>query len=248
LYPVLRRLDAFYRNPNLAAITCHPDPLDIAALMAENKIILVSLQADERKIPELERMVLGATIISQIQMAALVGGIKQPPYLLYVDEVHNFVTTALDVMARQARQKGLGLYVATQYLKSLTSKTLDAFMGTVGTIGVFETDDADARQVATYLKASFDASDMASLGKHKMAVSMRSASGSRAAFSLDPAYAPPADDVPEHVAREVYLRGKSVENFTPKPYSVVKAWLDDRYKPKKQAKKDEQDELSEPLD
>ncbi|MCC7452339.1 MAG: type IV secretion system DNA-binding domain-containing protein [Anaerolineae bacterium] len=245
MYPILRRLDMFYINPILLTLTCHPDSLDIAQLMSGNKIILVSLHADERKIPELQRMVLGATIISQIQMAALAGGITQPPYLLYVDEVHNFVTTSLDVIARQARQKGLGLCVATQYLKSLTNRTLDAFLGTIGTIGAFETDDADARLVSSYMKPGFDVSDLTNLGKHKMAISMRSAEGGRAAFSLDPAFAPPADETPECIERELYLRRKSVENYTPKTFGEVKAWLDEKYRPKKPPKN--RGEFSDPV-
>jgi hypothetical protein len=230
----LRRLDPFYSNPHLSAITCHPDPLDFERLMGENKIILVSVHADEKKVPELQRNILGATVVSQLQMAALAGAIRDPknrPYLLYVDEVQEFVTTSLDQVARQARQKGLGLIVATQYLKSLAGKTLDAFLGTIGTICAFECEDADARIVLSQMRP-FEVADLAGMGKYRAVVSMRSADGTnRAAFNLEPTNAPDVSKEDEYVERELYLRRLSVKNYTPKPYSEVKEWLNARYNP-----------------
>jgi Type IV secretion-system coupling protein DNA-binding domain len=251
LYPVLRRLDAFYRNKLLLPITCHPDSLNIPKLISENKIILVSLRADETQVPAAERMVLGATIISQIQMAALAGAIRKEPYLLYIDEVHNFITTSLAKTFVEIRKRGLGLVVANQYFKQLTGETLDALMGTVGSLIAFECDDADAKLLAPYMKPEIDTSHLVKMGKFNAAVSVRSAEGQRAAFTIQTLEQPKStvhERIREAKSKEHWLRKKSVENYTPKPYSVVKQWLDDRYKskPTPQPTSGEDDEFIEP--
>ncbi|MBN2472751.1 MAG: hypothetical protein JXN59_18655 [Anaerolineae bacterium] len=58
--PVLRRLNTFYRNMALRAIACHPKPLNLRQPMAENKIILISLNADEARMLAKQRELLGA--------------------------------------------------------------------------------------------------------------------------------------------------------------------------------------------
>jgi|GEM_PF-936722 len=235
IYPILRRLDTFYSNRLLFPITCHPDPLNLAQLMAENKIILVSLEADRAKVPDAERLVLGAILISQLQLAAMSGAIKHAPYLLYIDEVQNFVTTSLSEMFSEARKFGLGLVVATQYFKRLAGDTLDAVMANVGTLVAFECDEADARIVSRYTKPHLDTSDLMSLGKYRAVISMRSGDGARQpAFTLETVEPPKVGRTPEaHAnaeAKEGWLRRHSVENHTPKSYSEVRAWLDQRYR------------------
>jgi hypothetical protein len=230
----LQRLAPFYNNRLLEPITCHPDTLDFSDLIAKNKIVLVSVHADEKRVPELQRNILGATVVSQIQMAALAGAVADPknrPFILYVDEVQAFVTSSLDTLARQARQKGLGLVAATQTLKSLSGKTLDAFLGNVGSIVAFESDEPDAKLVLPQMRP-FETSDLMSMGKYRAVVSMRPEGGtSRAAFSLEPVSAPDVSQDEALIARELYLRRKSVENYTPKTTAQVKAWLDERYNP-----------------
>lgn len=232
LDPVLRRLDSFYANPLLRSITCHPDRLDFASLIRDNKIILVSLEADDAKVPEVERLVLGATIISQIQMAAMSGAISTPPYLLYIDEVHQFTTTSLPKLLAQARNNGLGLYVATQFFDQLAGKTLDALLGNVGSLIAFEVNEPDARKMLPALRG-FDVEDLVNQGTHRAAVSMRASDGNRYAFSLE------TEDiaVPEMkkaqtdaLKRELMLRRKSVKTYTPRSAQEVKAWFDQRYK------------------
>ncbi len=49
--PVLQRMRQFYRNPTLYPMLCHSNALDFADLIDRQKIILVSLAADERKLP-----------------------------------------------------------------------------------------------------------------------------------------------------------------------------------------------------
>ena len=153
--PVLRRLNAFYRNKALRAVVCHPQPLDLRQLVSEGKIILVSLATDETRMPFEQRQLLGAMLVSQIQMAAMAGAIQNPPFMLVIDEAQHFVTTALDTMLSESRKHGLGLVLSNQYTRQLTGSTLDAIEGNVGTLISFEVGDTDAGVFAPYMKPEF---------------------------------------------------------------------------------------------
>jgi len=253
LAAIVWRLNRFTLNPIVQAITCHPKPLDMASLLGNRKIILVSVAADENKVPETARNVLGAIVLAQIQTAALSGAIVDPlnkhPFMLYIDEVQNFVTSSLDVIARQARQKRLGLVVSTQYARSIAPKTLKALEGNIGTLVAFETDDDDASH-ALPLIPTFTATDLTTMGRFKAVVSMRSAtSASRSAFNLEPMAARDVSHEAQALEREQYLRRKSVENYTPMTYDEVKAWLDARYRPpgKPTVLRDDDDDFGNPI-
>lgn len=215
--PVLWRLRRFYNNKLLRAITCNPEPLPLQRWIAENRIVLVSLLADERHIPEAERHLLGAALLAQIEMAATAGAITGS-YMLYVDETQEFVTTSLSKMLAQVRKRGLAMTLAHQYLKQLAGNTLDAAMGNVANIISFEVGDPDARALAPYMKPVFTADDLSHLGKYRAAISMRYADERLPAFSLETL--PPPDHY-NGEAREAELRRRSVASWTPKDYKQV---------------------------
>jgi hypothetical protein len=142
--PVKRRLRAFYGNPYFYPISCHPQGLDFATMLQKGKIILVSLGIDEAKLTVYERRLLGALVISQIQMAATKRACEKNGFYLFVDEAQEFITTSLPTMLTQARQFNLSLTLANQYLKQLVGETLEAVRGDVGTFAFFQLGDEDA--------------------------------------------------------------------------------------------------------
>jgi len=230
--PVLRRLNAFYRNKALRAIACHPRPLNLRQLMAENKIILISLNADEARMPSEQRELLGAVLVSQFQMAAMAGAIQDGPFMLFIDEAQHFVTTSLDKMLSEARKQGLGLVLANQYLRQLSGSTLEAVEGNVASMITFEVGESDARALSAYMKPEFDVQDLVKLGKYRAAVSTRYANTRQPAFTLEtlpPPQANGASNLAAAIAREASLRRLSIENYTPMTYDEVNAWLRDRY-------------------
>ena len=94
--PVVRRLRRFYSTNFMYAMFCHPDSLDFVQLIKQNKIILVSLEVDKAKVPPSEQQLLGALIVSQIELAARKAGKPKPvDFRLYVDEAKNFIATSL---------------------------------------------------------------------------------------------------------------------------------------------------------
>jgi hypothetical protein len=225
--PVVYRMRAFYGNADLYPIVCHPDRLDFGTLMHQGRIILLSLGMDEERIPERERNLLGAMVVSQLQMAAMGSVGRARPFYLYIDEVQNFVTSALNEVFSEARKFGLSLVVANQYLKQLAGETLDAMMGNVGAMVTFQCGLDDARKLAPYVKPAFEAEDLVNLDKYQAVVKMRHQGLTQAAFSLTGQKPLPKPCDAEE--REQRIRELSVQRYTTKSREEVMAWLSMRY-------------------
>jgi hypothetical protein len=234
------------------ASTCHPTRLDFYSMIRRNQIILVSVHADEGLVPKSAQNVLGAIVLSQIQMAAMAGAVADPknrPFMLYVDEVQDFATGPLDELARQARQKGLGLVVATQDTSTIAPTTLRALKSNLGTLVAFECNAEDAKNALDMMPA-YTVSDLMNMGRFKTVISMRSSDGmSRAAFTVEPLAGADVSSEASVQARELELRHKSVVNHTPKSYDDINSWLDARYSPDtpQTQNKDDQDDFGNPL-
>ncbi len=230
--PILSRLSPFYSNPYLYPIVCHPDTLDFRGYIRDNKILLISLKMDEEQVPEAERDLIGAMLLSRLQVSGMQDGTH--PYYIYIDEVQKFVTTSLDVMFSEARKFGLSLTVAHQYLGQLPENTLDAILGNVGASIMFACSPTDARRFAAHIRPEFTPDDLVNLDKYKTVTKMQYNGKTQPAFTLFPV-APDAQKT-NASSRAGYLRHTSRKNHTPKTTEDVKAWLKERYKrPKKPA-------------
>ena len=226
--PIARRLRLFYGNPLLYTTLCHPECLDVHTLMAQNKIILISLRVPETKLPESERALVGATLLSQLQIAATSGAIRQRPYYLYVDEAHTLVTPALSKLFNEARKDGLALMLATQHFKQLAGDTLDAAMGNVGAVIAFACGPDDARTLAPFMKPGFTADDLVNLDRFEAAVWLRDRDRTQPAFNLKTRKPDVALDEQAR-QRESILRERSITRYTPQSREAVFAWLKARY-------------------
>ena len=189
---------------------------------------------DEERIPERERNLVGAVVVSQLQMAAMKRSTESRPFYLYVDEVQNFVTTSLDKVFSEARKFGLSLTVANQYLQQLAGDTLDAMMGNVGAMIVFQCGLDDARRLAPYTLPGFAAEDLVNLDKYEAVVKMRVQGQTLSAFSLAPflprtveALAP--EERYQRLQAELRIRQLSQASYTPMSRDEVTAWLSERY-------------------
>lgn len=220
LAPLLRRLEAFYDNNHMLAVTCHPQPINIAQAVAENKIILVNLGGEHSHLSRQERYLIGATIVSQIEAAALAGCISDAPFMLYVDEAQHFVTTPLPEMLAEVRKYGLGMVLANQFLRQLSGETQDALEGTIGTMMAFEIGKRDAQTMGYYMQPEFDADTLPKLGKFRAAVSLRYDGERLPAFSVETQPLLPPDD-PDVALRTARIRQQSVEKYTPLSYREV---------------------------
>jgi hypothetical protein len=230
--PIVNRIRPFYANPYLYPTLCHPDALDFRTLIHQNKIILISLAMDDECVPEQERNLVGALLMSRLQMSGMKAG-TQSLFYIYIDEVQRFVTTSLPDMFSEARKYGLSLTTANQFLGQLTGKTLDAVIGNVGTTVVFRCGHDDASALATYMKPQFSAQDLMDLDRFEAVIKMQVEGQTQPAFSLLPFTPLP---VPEDAAeREARIRQCSITTYTPKSREEVLAWLRERYPRRKLA-------------
>jgi hypothetical protein len=233
--PIVTRMTDLYGNPYLYPSICHPDTLDFASLIAQRKIILISLGVDIGKIPDIDRYLLGSMLLFQIQIAVMNGAAKTNPFYLYVDEVHQFITSPLSRMLSEVRQHNLSITLAHQYLDQLEGETLEAVMGTVGTMLVFQCGINDARALAPYLKPNFATDHLLSLDLYHAVISMRLGTQTLPAFNLITSE-PIASKKPSQIdlVREQRIRKLSHQLYTPKTREDILAWLKKRYpKPRK---------------
>lgn len=230
--PIMHRMGRFYRNPVLYPIMCHPQPINFQDLIRDKKIVLMSLGIDETQVPDIERRLVGVSLIKQFQMAAM-SSLEMNEFFLYIDEVQNFITAPLDVILEQSRKFGLRLGIANQFLGQL-GRILPSVMGNIGTSVVFQVGQDDANKLAKYFGPEFEASDLHNMNKYQAAVKTRFRNKSAPAFKI--AARPEPRDLfgfdlegSEAEARELMIRERSTQNYTPMTREDVLAWLKKRY-------------------
>lgn len=181
--PIRSRLRPFYSNPDLTAIMCHPDSLDFRQMIRERKILLVSLKMDEERVPETERDLIGALLVSRLQVSGMFNqsGI---PYFVYIDEVQRFVTSSLDDLFAEARKFGLSLTVAHQFLEQLPDTTQNAIIGNAGASIVFACSPQDAQVFQPFTRPAFEVDDIVNLDQFTAVIKMQCEGVSQPAFTL----------------------------------------------------------------
>ena len=146
--------------------------LNIPQVMNEKKILLVNVS--KGRIGEDNSQLLGAMIITKIQLAAMervrVAEEEREDFFLYVDEFQNFATDSFASILSEARKYRLDLTVAHQYTGQLISETStkvrDAVFGNVGTMIVFRVGAEDAEFLEKEFEPEFMPQDIVNLPNH----------------------------------------------------------------------------------
>jgi hypothetical protein len=209
-------------------MVCHPHRLDFKAILDEGKIFLANLNSDET---HSEQANLGAMLITDFQMAAMTRRADEnaaiAPFYLFVEEVQQFVTTALPVVFSEARKFGLSLTAANQYLGQLKGSTLEAILGNAGAAILFACGPEDARALSGYLKPHLTPDHLMSFDRFQAAVKMQVGGKSVPTFTIQTL--PPIEEPPDAQEREARIREKSIRNYTPWSRQEVEVWLEERY-------------------
>jgi DNA helicase HerA-like ATPase len=133
--------------------------------MDEKKIILVNLS--KGYLGEDVAHILGALLISSISSAAFsrVDTIEEArvPFMVYMDEFHNFTTLSLVNMFSELRKFKVGLTLAHQYIHQLDEEIRQAILGNAGTIISFRLGSEDAQFMALEMYPTFDMEDFINL-------------------------------------------------------------------------------------
>jgi hypothetical protein len=133
--------------------------------MDDGTILLVNVS--KGRLGEEASLLLGSLIVSTIGLAAFSRAEATPdsrrPYIVYLDEFHNFTTLMLANMMSELRKYGVGLILAHQYMNQLDPDIRHAVLGNAGTIISFRVGPEDATILADEFQPVFDVLDLLNL-------------------------------------------------------------------------------------
>ncbi len=170
--PIQNKVGQFLSSSIIRNIIGQPkSTIDLREIMDGQKILLMDLS--KGKVGEDSSALLGAMIITKLQLAALsrvdIPESQRKDFYLYVDEFQNFVTDSFATILSEARKYRLNLTVGHQYIGQLTPdnnpKVRDAVFGNVGSMVVFRVGAADAEFLETEFEPSFTPVDIVNLPK-----------------------------------------------------------------------------------
>ncbi|MBI3290232.1 type IV secretion system DNA-binding domain-containing protein [Candidatus Microgenomates bacterium] len=146
--------------------------IDLEAIMNEGKILILNLS--QGKLGEDNAALLGAMIITQIQLAAMNRSFtkeeERRDFFLYVDEFQNFATSSFGKILSEARKYRLSLILANQYIDQLEEEISKAIFGNVGTLISFVVGAGDAKVLTFEFGELYTENDLVSLGKYETVV------------------------------------------------------------------------------
>ncbi|MBU4482350.1 type IV secretion system DNA-binding domain-containing protein [Patescibacteria group bacterium] len=173
--PIQNKVGQFLSSSIIRNIVGQPkSTIDIREIMDNSKILLLNLS--KGKIGEDNSNLLGAMMVTKIQLAAMsrvnIPEDKRSDFLLYVDEMQNFVTESFADILSEARKYHLGLILSHQYIAQLSTsestKVRDAIFGNVGTIICFRIGAADAYFLLKEFEPHFTEEDLVNLNKYEI--------------------------------------------------------------------------------
>lgn len=172
--PIQNKVGQFLSSAIIRNIVGQPkSTIDLRQIMDERKILLMDLS--KGKVGEENAALLGAMIITKIQLAAMsrvdMAENDRPDFYLYVDEFQNFATESFATILSEARKYHLSLIMGHQYIGQLTpdksnTRLRDAIFGNVGTIVCFRVGAADAEYLETEFAPTYTPNDLVNLPKY----------------------------------------------------------------------------------
>ncbi|MFA6016786.1 MAG: type IV secretion system DNA-binding domain-containing protein [Patescibacteria group bacterium] len=143
--------------------------IDLEQIMNEGKILILNLS--QGKLGEDNTALLGAMLITQIQLAAMnrsfIKEQDRKDFFLYVDEFQNFATQSFIKILSEARKYRLSLTLANQYIEQLDEEITRAIFGNVGTLMSFVVGARDAYVLTREYAEIYTENDLVSLGKYE---------------------------------------------------------------------------------
>ncbi len=171
LLPVLNKIGGMLVHPVIKRVLIdNPKEISLRKAMDEKKIVLVNLSKGH--VGADVSHILGALFITSIASASFsrvdTEEDKRVPFMVYVDEFHNFTTLSLIGMFSELRKFKVGLTMAHQYLAQLDPDIKSAVLGNAGTIISFRLGTEDAMLMAKEMYPEFDVEDFINLPNYKI--------------------------------------------------------------------------------
>ncbi len=173
--PILNKVGQFTSSPTIRQIVgSYHSTVDLEGIMNSGKVLLVNLS--QGKIGEDNAALLGAMIITQLQLAAMnrinVAEEQRRDFYLYVDEFQNFATSAFVKILSEARKYRLDLCLANQYVGQLEEDLQKAIFGNAGTLISFVVGAGDAGYMAQEFGQIYKEEDLVNLGMYQVAMKL----------------------------------------------------------------------------
>jgi len=168
---IQNKVGQFISNPLIRNIIGQvSSTIDMRKIMDEGKILVLNLS--KGRIGEDNSMLLGALLITKIQLAAMsrvnIVEEKRQDFFLYVDEFQNFATESFVNILSEARKYRLGLILGHQYITQMEETVRDAVFGNVGTIMCFRVGAEDAEFLEREFSPEFTAEDLVNSAKYNI--------------------------------------------------------------------------------
>lgn len=175
LLPVLNKIGGMLAHPAIKRILIeNVNEISLRKAMDEQKIILVNLAKGH--LGEDVSHILGALFISSLSAAAFsrvdTPENKRIPFMLYMDEFHNFTTLSLVNMFSELRKFKVGLILAHQYFHQLEDDIRRAILGNAGTIIAFRVGTEDAQFLSKEMFPVFGLEDFIRLPNYSIYIKL----------------------------------------------------------------------------
>ena len=148
--------------------------VDLREIMDEQKLLIVNL--DKGKIGERNANLLGSLLVANLNQASLQRE-NTKPFYCYIDEFTSFGTESFETIVSEARNFGLHLYLAGQYIKQIDDRiskaVRDAILGNCGTLVVFKVAASDVEILAPEFTHPFEETQLRNLVRHEAYVRYR---------------------------------------------------------------------------
>ncbi len=171
LLPVMNKIGGMLVHPAIRRVLIeNTEEISLRKAMDENKIVLVNLSKGH--VGADVSHILGALFITSIASAAFsrvdTEEENRVPFMVYMDEFHNFTTLSLVNMFSELRKFKVGMILAHQYMNQLDDDIKSAVLGNAGTVISFRIGTEDAMHMAKEMYPEFDVEDFINLPNYKI--------------------------------------------------------------------------------
>lgn len=169
--PILNKVGQFVTSPLIRnVVNTTSSSFDIEDVMNSGKILLVNVS--QGKLGEDNSALLGAMIITKIQLAAMsrvyMAEADRRDFFLYIDEFQNFATTSFVKILSEARKYRLSLILANQYMAQIPDEVKAAIFGNAGSMVSFILGAQDADWMQKEFGNKYSQEDLVSLGRYQI--------------------------------------------------------------------------------
>ncbi|MBS1594105.1 MAG: type IV secretion system DNA-binding domain-containing protein [Bacteroidetes bacterium] len=169
LLPVLNKIGGMLAHPVIKRVLIeNKEEISLRKAMDDKRVILVNLSKGH--VGEDVAKILGALLISSISSAAFsrvdTNESMRVPFMVYMDEFHNFTTLSLVNMFSELRKFKVGMILAHQYMYQLEDEIREAILGNAGTIISFRIGTEDALFMSKEMFPEFGLEDFINLPNH----------------------------------------------------------------------------------